>query len=385
MCWNRSQVHKTWCLDGCVEPRNLQPGATLFMNTKNIPMGLAIVSALAAQGSWAQAQKEGAEIYGRIDLSMDSRTNTNNSVTSQTDNASRLGVRGTRGTESGLTLLYGFELGVAADSGNLTSPNFRNVYVGADTSLGKFAMGRLDSANPTGSPLYSQITKHIPFVIHDAGATAIGTSVLNARNRTSNSLGYMSPTVGGFDVRARYYYFGNDGTSTVTSTGTTNVATPGTGLTEADLKQMDIGLNYSQPSWGVGVGYGSDSKAGGAAANDFSDKWQLVGSYDFGGFKLSALVGQDNYNGAATTRSAVRYRLVGFSTAVGRSGNIVANYMEREVQTDRNGTLTRFQIGYGHKIDKNAQVYVLWDRQDPNTNVGSNEFSILSAGVQFNF
>ncbi len=355
------------------------------MNTKHIPMGLAIVSALAAQGGWAQTQKEGAEIYGRIDLSIDSRTNTSNSVTSQTDNASRLGVRGTRGTESGLTLLYGFELGVAADSGNLTSPNFRNVYVGADTTLGKFAMGRLDSANPTGSPLYSQMTKNLSFVVHDAGATAISSAVLTARNRTSNAIGYMSPTVGGFDVRARYYYFGNDGTSTVTSTGTTSVSTPGTGLTEADLKQIDVGLNYNQKSWGVGLGYGSDSKAGGFAANDFSDKWQLVGSHDFGLLKLSALLGQDNYNGTATTRSAVRYQLVGVSVPVGVNGNVVANYMEREVQADRKGVLTRFQAGYTHKIDKNAFVYVLWDRQDPNNNVASNEFSILSSGIQFNF
>lgn len=355
------------------------------MNTKHIPMGLAIVSAMAAHGSWAQMQKNSADIYGRVDLSMDSRSNPTNSVLSQTDNASRLGVKGARGTDSGLTLYYGFELGVAADSGNLTSPNFRNAYVGADTSLGKFSMGRLDSANPTGSPLYSQITKNVSFVIHDAGATAIGTAILNARNRTSNAIGYMSPTWGGFDVRARYYYFGNDGTSTVTSTGTTSVATPGAGLTESDLKQVDIGLNYNQQSLGLGLGYGSDSKAGGFAANDFSDKWQLVGSYDFGMLKLSGVVGQDNYNSAATTRGAVRYRLLGLSTPMGRAGNVVANYMEREVQTDRNGTLTRFQIGYSHKIDKNAFVYVLWDRQDPNTNVAANEFSILSSGIQFNF
>lgn len=355
------------------------------MTTKNIPLGLAIVGALTAHGTWAQTPKDSAEIYGRIDLSMDSRNNPTGSVSSQTDNASRLGVKGSRATDSGLTLLYGLELGVAADSGNLTSPNFRNAYVGANTSVGKFAMGRLDSANPTGSPLYSQITKNVSFVVHDAGATAIGTSVLNARNRTSNSIGYMSPTVGGFDVRARYYYFGNDGTQSVTSTGSTNVATPGTGLTEADLKQIDIGLNYNHKAWGLGLGYGSDSKAGGFAVNDFKDKWQLVGSYDFGMAKLSAVLGQDNYNNAATARSALRYQLIGVSVPVGTSGNVVANYMEREVQTDLKGTLTRFQAGYSHKIDKSAFVYLLWDRQDPNTNIGNNEFSTLSTGIQFNF
>lgn len=355
------------------------------MTNKHIPMGLAIVGALAAQGTWAQTPKGSAEIYGRIDLSMDTRSNPTSTISSQTDNASRLGVKGSRTTDSGMTLLYGMELGLAADSGNLSSPNFRNAYVGANTSVGKFAMGRLDSANPTGSPLYSQITKNVSFVVHDAGATAIGTAILNARNRTSNSIGYMSPTVGGFDVRARYYYFGSDGAQSVTSTGTINVASPGTGLTEADVKQMDIGLNYNQKSWGLGVGYGSDSKASGFATNDFKDKWQLVGSYNFGVAKLSAVLGQDNYNNAPTTRSAVRYQLIGVNVPVGANGNVVANFMEREVQTDRKGTVTRFQTGYSHKIDKSALVYLLWDRQDPNTNVGKNEFSTLSAGVQFNF
>lgn len=355
------------------------------MTTKQLSMCLAIAGTLCAQNSFAQAQRDAANIYGRIDLSIDSRINTSNSVESQTDNASRLGVKGSRATDSGLTLLYGLELGVAADSGNLTSPNFRHAYVGANTSLGKFAIGRLDSGNPTGSPLYSQITKNVPFLVHDAGASAIGTAILNARNRTSNSVGYMSPTVSGFDVRARYYYFGNDGTQTVTTTGTTSVASPGTGLTEADLKQLDLGLNYNQKSWGVGVGYGADSKAGGFAANDFKDKWQLVGSYDAGFSRFSGVIGQDNYNNAATTRNSVRYWLVGIDIPMGRSGNLVTQYMEREVQSDRKGSLTKFQIGYSHKIEKDTQLYAMWVRQDPNTNVGANEFSVVSAGILFNF
>ncbi|MES2952123.1 MAG: porin [Pseudomonadota bacterium] len=348
-------------------------------------MCLAIAGALAAQHSSAQTQRDGTNIYGRIDLSMDNRTNASNSILSQTDNASRLGVKGARSTDSDLVMLYGFEWGVSTDSGNLTSPNFRNAFVGAQTGFGTFAMGRLDSANPTGSPLYSQITKNVSFVVHDAGATAIGTSVLNARNRTSNSIGYMSPTVAGFDIRARYYLFGNDGTNTISSTGTTTVASPGTGLTEADLKQIDVGLNYNSKSWGVGIGYGSDSKAGGFAANNFTDKRQVVGSYDFGFAKLSAVLGQDNYNNTATTRNSVRYWLAGASIPVGRLGQVVTNYMEREVQSDRKGTLNKFQIGYSHRIEKNTQLYVLWDRQDPNTNVNADEFSVTSAGILFSF
>lgn len=105
----------------------------------------------------------------------------------------------------GLQALFGLEMGLNVDTGTPTSPAFRNSYVALRGGWGTVALGRLDSANPTGSPLYSQIIALTHFAPNDAGATATSTAMQNARNRTSNSIGYASPNWSGASVRARYY------------------------------------------------------------------------------------------------------------------------------------------------------------------------------------
>src|SRR5256885_3210142 len=55
----------------------------------------------------------------------------------------------------------------SSDLGSLTTPAFRNSYVALRGSLGTVALGRLDSANPTGSPLYSQVTGITSFAAND--------------------------------------------------------------------------------------------------------------------------------------------------------------------------------------------------------------------------
>ena len=169
---------------------------------------IAAVAACAAAPLAASAQSA-VTIYGRLDVSMDSQKTGPTSLVQVRDNASRLGFRGVEDMGGGLNAVFGLEMGFSANSGATTTPPFRNSYVGlTGTSWGAAAIGRLDSANPTGSPIYSLITRHTEFVIHDAGATAIGTAVLNSRNRESNAIGYQSPALGNFVFRGRFYMNG---------------------------------------------------------------------------------------------------------------------------------------------------------------------------------
>lgn len=321
----------------------------------------------------AHAQSN-ATVYGRIDLSVDATKTGPNSRTQVRDNASRLGFRGTEDLGGGLKAAFGLEMGISADTGATTTPSFRNSYVGLTGSFGAVALGRLDSANPTKSPIYSLITAHTNAVIHDAGATAIGTRVLNARNRTSNSIGYASPAMGGATFMARYYFNGNGLAETAA----------GPVRSESDVKQLDLGVNYKVGALGLGVGYGQDSKHGGLLANDFSKKWTLVAGYDFGKAKAYGVYGRDNYNNTATTRNDVNFWLLGASVGIGQ-GKLIANYMEREVQSDRNGTLKKFQIGYGYKLSKRSTLYALTDRDDPNSNRANDVIRNFSVGIQHNF
>lgn len=334
------------------------------MNIERIA-GLALGLVLAPMAALAQGA---VTVYGRIDLGVDNTKTGPNTVTQVRDNASRLGFRGVEDLGGGLRAAFGLEMGLGADAGTLTTPVFRNSYVGLLGRFGAIALGRLDSANPTRSPIYSLITQNTKFVIHDAGATAIGTRVLNARNRTSNSLGYISPPIGGATFMARYYLNGNE------------VA----GIAESDLRSIDLGLNYKAGGFGGGIGYAKDSRKGGLAANAFEEKVMAVGGYDFGGVTAYGVYGRDSFNATATTRSDVDFWLVGAQWESGAS-RVIANYMEREVQGDPNGTLKKFQAGYGHRLSKRTTVYVIYDRDDPNSNRPNDVIRNYSVGIQHNF
>lgn len=336
------------------------------------------VLAVAPVAAIAQSPESSVTIYGRLDTSLDSTKTGPASQVQMRDNASRLGLRGVEDMGGGLKGVFGLEFGYAADSGTMGTPAFRNSYVGLAGGFGGVALGRLDSANPTGSPIYSLVTRHTEFVIHDAGAPAIGTAVLNARNRVSNAIGYQSPDFGNVLFRARYYMNGE------------GLAEGGTGPLrfESDLRSLDVSVSYGEKGGplGIGVAYGKNDRHNGQAVNEFKDKWMVVGAYDFGVVRAWAVAGRDNFRGGPTSRSAVDFRLVGASVDVGGAGSkVIANYMTRDVQADRAGTLRKAQVGYAHKMSKRTMLFALYDRQDPNSRLPNDTVRNVSVGIQHNF
>lgn len=336
-----------------------------------LPRNTCLVLLLAPMAALAQSA---VTVYGRLDVSLDNTKNGPTSLSQQRDNASRLGFRGTEDLGSGLKAAFGLEMGLSADAGTLTTPPYRNSYVGLIGPFGAIALGRLDSANPTRSPIYSLITQNIDFVIHDAGAPAIGTRVLNARNRTSNSIGYISPQFGGATVMARFYLNGFDAAT----------STAGPVRSEWDVKQFDLGVNYKAGSLGLGVGFSKDKKTGGLQNNDFEQKAMVVAGYEFGAVSTYGVLGRDSYKATATTREDVDFWLVGASAEIGQH-KVTANYMERDVQSDLNGTLKKFQAGYAYRLSKRTLVYALYDRDDPNSNRANDVIRNYSVGIQHNF
>lgn len=321
---------------------------------------------------WAAAQSS-VTVYGRVDLSIDRSKTGSTSLTQERDNASRLGFRGVEDLGSGLKAMFGLEMGISADTGASSTPNYRNSYVGLGGGWGTIAMGRLDSANPTSSPVYSLVTGNVDFVIHDAGAPGIG-SVILSRNRVSNALGYKSPTMGGVTVMARYYLNGEGLAETPA----------GPVRFESDVKQFDVGVSYKAGGLGLGVGYSEDNKRGGLLNNNFDKQGLLTASYDFGMVKPYGVYGRTRYKNTATTRENVDFWLAGFSVDIGE-GKLTTNYMEREVQADKNGSLKKFQTGYGYRLSKRTMVYALFDRNDANSNVANDTTKTFSAGIQHNF
>ncbi|MCJ0763987.1 porin [Variovorax terrae] len=325
--------------------------------------GLAVVAL-------SQAAAQGVQVYGQIRLTVNSLKNGDGSrVLEERDNASRLGFRGSEDLGGGAAALFGLEMGIDADSGNATVPAFRNSYVALRGSYGTLALGRLDSANPTGSPLYSQVTAITSFAANDAGATAIGTSMLNARNRTSNAIGYQSPAWGGFNVRARYYLRGD----------------PKTPDEENGAKSLDLGLNYASGPWTAGIGYGKDTRPGGLLLNEFSSKWQAGLRYSFGAIEPYVLVGRDQYqNKPGSSRADVGYRLVGAKYSQGLHA-VVLNVMQRDVQTSLNGQRKRQQLAYTYALSKRTELQAFVDRDGIDSSRSNVAVRAIGAGIRHDF
>lgn len=317
------------------------------------------------------AAAQNVAVYGQIRLTVNQlKTGSASGLEELRDNASRLGFRGSEDLGDGLTALFGLELGLSADTGAQADAvsAYRHSYVGLRGGWGALALGRLDSANPTGSPLYSQVTALTSFAPNDAGATAIGTSMLNARNRTSNSIGYITPRVGGFDLRVRGYLRG---------AGT--AAEP-----EDAARSLDVGLNYAAGPLKAALGLAKDERSGGLANNEFDSKWQLGLSYDFGVIEAYALLGQDRYHNTATTRGTVDYGVVGAALRHGPH-KLVLNLLQRDVQRSPTGVRKRQQLGWQYALSKRTELQAFFDHDGVDSSQTGVEVRAIGAGMRHDF
>ncbi len=264
--------------------------------------------------------------------------------------------------------LFGLEMGFGGDTGAVGTPAFRNSYVALQGGWGTVALGRLDSANPTGSPLYSQIISLTSFAPNDAGATATSTSMFNSRNRTSNSIGYASPRFGGASMRARTYFRGAE-----------------TAAEPEDLaKGVDLGFDYAQGPWRAALGWGSDKRDGGLRANEFDNKWQAGLNYNFKPFDIYFVGGTDRFKNTATTRRSVKYSVLGGTYTEGVH-KVVVNIMKRDVQTSLTGERDRYQVSYQHFLSKRTQLQFFYDNDGIDSSRTNVRVKALGMGIRHNF
>ena len=330
----------------------------------------ALLAAAVAAIVVAPAQAQNVNVYGRVVLSTNHiKTGNVSRLTELRDNASRLGFRSTEDLGGGLRASFGIELGLNADTGSLTDPVARNSYVALGGGWGVVALGRLDSANPTGSPLYSQVIALTSFAPNDAGATATSTTMLNARNRTSNSIGYVSPTWAGMNVRARFYMRGA-GTATDL---------------EDNARSFDLGLNYATGPFKAALGFARDTRSGGLATNEFKDKWQAGVNYALGqGLELYALGGVDQYNNTTRTRGDVSYLQLGTVLRLGQH-TVVFNAFQREVQSSLTGKRNRQQLSYQYFLSKRTQLQAFVDNDGIDSSRSNVKVRAIGTGVRHDF
>ena len=324
-----------------------------------------VTTVLASSAAMAQA----VTVYGRLVLSTNSVKTGSTSIKELRDNASRLGFRGVEDLGGGLNASFGLEMGFSGDDGAMGNPAYRNSYVALGGGWGTLALGRLDSANPTGSPLYSQIIDLTSFAPNDAGATATSTSMQNARNRTSNSFGYISPTWAGANVRARLYFRG------------AGTAAEG----EDAARSFDLGLNYRTGPLKLALGYAKDTRRGGLASNEFDDKWQAGVNYQvLPAMDVYLLGGVDRYNNTLTRRRDVQYSILGTSYTQGQY-RVVLNWMERDVQTSLTGERKRLQLSYQYFLSRRTDLQAFLDNDGIDSSRSNVRVRAIGVGVRHMF
>ncbi|MGE8623206.1 porin [Acinetobacter schindleri] len=304
----------------------------------NFNYALSGISLLITAALYSPLVQAEVDVYGSIRAGwVNKSTNSENFHDTFDDQVSRFGIAGSNNINKDLVLTYGVEQGIDITDAELDDLP-RNLYIGLESAhWGNFAIGRLDSGATGGSPFYSQVLNITNFAPYDAGIAAVGTSIFNARNRTSNSIGYSSNKNDGWVYRARYYNNGN---------GIFN-------FTGGDTRSLDLGAEYENEHLKFAVGYGKDWSDE-AKALDY--KWQTGLRYTESKLiQPYVLLGQDHYN-----QDTLNYLLTGTKLSKGKHA-LILNYAQRDILNKPDAVYRKHMVGYIYNITKKLSVNLAYD------------------------
>ena len=231
--------------------------------------------------------------------------------------------------------------GIGNDSGAGSATNTSNQATGGTTG-GGLTFNRMSLVKLSGSfgeikagrdytPLFWTEAVYDPFGINGVGTSRAfqGGSAYtgSVAVRASNSIGYVSPTMGGFNVWVQTYMGENS----------SNVNDAGSGTS--------FQANYSVGDLNLSAAYGKTN----AAAGIDSEGSNFAASYAISGATLTAYVQKNKLTGSHD----IDGYLVGGSVPMG-SGLVRASYSSTD-----NGTAktTQFALGYVYNFSKTVQAY----------------------------
>jgi predicted porin len=188
------------------------------MNLQGISMNKKSLIALAVMGvlsvpSYVAAAETDAEIYGKINVSIDFYSNAlvNDVTTDSGDsgidvssNSSRLGFKGSHKFEdSSTSLIWQIESQVNFNNYSTSTLASRNTFVGFKGGFGKFIVGYYDT------PMKQALTKWDPFGDSVGEGRAVlgqpgGNGDTDYNIRARNSIVYTTPSFGGFKIVGQY-------------------------------------------------------------------------------------------------------------------------------------------------------------------------------------
>lgn len=343
-------------------------------------IALAIASVFVAPA--AMADTGNVTLYGVMDASFDSTstgaTVGGNSVstTKVSSSQSRIGFKGTEDLGGGTNAVWQIENGINSDNsattGNAGTWNNRNTFVGlSGDSWGTILLGNYDSPYKSatrGMDVFADTiadNRNIMGLATMAGAAANTPASLQFDGRSSNSLTYTTPDLGGIKLSGQYVAGAELATGQAQNKGSAYALSgvyasgPLTGVLAYAVH--DFGDNTTGVL-GTGVAGNPNKKeralkvAGGYAVDQFSVNLVFEKSTDdmtgaagttAGSSDRKAYYLAGKYNISGTDAVKLAY------TSAGNVGNNPAV---------NNTSVKQISVGYDHAMSKRTKVYALWSK-----------------------
>jgi predicted porin len=321
-----------------------------------LPRYLMALMPLAVLSAGAHAQTSSMEIFGNVDLAVQSLSTSGKGTTqrmaSGSNQPSRLGFRGIEDLGAGLQASFWLEVTLAAMSGTGGANNSNNQSSGASTA-GGFQFDRRSTvslSSPLGelrvgrdySPIYWNISRADPY---NANGIASSRNLVSAGAvsgvtfvRASNSIGYHLPKdLGGLYGQAMW------------ATGNN----PSTATNSEDGRFVSARLGFARDNWDVAAATGKTTYLTG----NYGVR-NVYAGYNFGAFKLTGLLNQSELKTAIaqTQKDALIGLVVPF-----KGDEFKASYVRSRLTSSSTGAgASLFTLGYVHNLSKRTAVYGHW-------------------------
>jgi predicted porin len=322
---------------------------------KKLLLPLAVAAALP---SFAQAQTS-VTLYGLGDLSINSVNSGNAArsskiaIESGVIGPSRWGIRGSEDLGGGLSAVFNFEAGFAADTGAADNPFFqRRSVVGLGGNFGTVLLGRdytpgFQAGGVTDILGYGYWGNLLGFT---AGGPFSGITT-----RASNGIHYTSPTWGGFSIKAMY------------ASGENDVAPKTAGNVQGFAALYGAGPISGQAYY---------QTSNDAAANK-NKQAGIGGGYNFGAFRVVA----GYYSSKLDINDfQVKAFNIGGAFAVG-PGEIKAQVISMKETNTGLGPdpkNTTFGIAYDYNLSKRTKLYASYGRSSNNS---TGQWALFASGT----
>jgi predicted porin len=321
-----------------------------------------IAAAILAAGAGTASAQSAVTIYGIADAGLvresGGTAGSINKLTSGVGSASRIGFRGTEDLGGGLSALFTLETGYKIDTGEVDSAGTifnRQAFVGLKSEAGMLTLGR--QYTPWHQAL-AQVGD--PFGTGYAGGSKNQFPDSGTNVRTSNTVIYSTPVMGGISADLAYSVGEQAGSSTAG-------------------RQMGASLGYVAGPLNVRLAYNHKNSDVAAApgvtavSRDIGTNTLLAANYDFGAVKAffaygvdkgfnSAPLGNPNnpFGGVKPTPSTDGNEiLLGLSAPVG-NGTVLASVMRKNDKTSFNQDARAWGIGYLYSLSKRTSLYTVY-------------------------